>query len=81
MPGWLARVETAIVAIRLNVKIDVRFMVLICGEMDVDLINLLWPYLNDPPNPLKKGGPEPDSKSPFLRGMHGGSSSIKAIPP
>jgi hypothetical protein len=30
-------------------------------------IKLSLPQLNDPPNPLKKG--EPDSKSPFLRGI------------
>jgi hypothetical protein len=30
-------------------------------------IKLSLPQLNDPPNPLKKGGP--DSKSPFLRGI------------
>jgi hypothetical protein len=36
------------------------------GQITVTTANL-----NDPPNPLKKG--EPDSKSPFLRGMHGGS--------
>jgi hypothetical protein len=49
---------------------------------------LFFIYRNDPPNPLVKGGPEPVmnpgerkvplfSKSPFPRGMHGGSGAGK----